>query len=477
MHTVKRFSQIALIVLIDLLSYYTTLFLAWAVRNSIFPLFFDNLTLNFTFPYYVSLWWIPIIYISFIANAGIYNSRLPFWDEIKRLITSLTIVVLVIMSVVTLGQLSDRVSRIILTLLWTFSIPVFSLFRFLGKKFLSHLGLYKEKVLILGAGKSGRLIYKWLNRESHIGYEVIGYLDDDPEKIGRFINGKKVFGKIKNYTRFINELQINTIIIAMPSLAPGKISSMAFDIQQRVKNTMIVPDIYGIASLNTDLLHLFYEELFLLKIKNNLKSTVNRMLKRTFDFLISIIILPFLLLLTIIFGILIKIESRGPIIYSHERIGKNGRLFKCYKFRTMVKDAEDMLAMMLANDSNMKNEWERFWKLKNDPRITKTGGFLRKTSLDELPQIFNILKGEMSLIGPRPYLVRELKAIKDDEIEIITTAPPGITGLWQVSGRSNTPYDDRIRLDRWYIMNWSLWLDMFILFKTIKVVFFMKGVR
>ncbi|MCI4626383.1 MAG: sugar transferase, partial [Candidatus Magnetoovum sp. WYHC-5] len=188
------------------------------------------------------------------------------------------------------------------------------------------------------------------------------------------------------------------------------------------------------------------------------------------------LIVDFRLLRIIIIGVLIKCETRGPVFYSHLRVGKDGRHFKCYKFRTMVKDAEERLKELLQRDVNVKDEWEKHWKLKNDPRITKIGLFLRKTSLDELPQIFNVLKGDMSLTGPRPYLLRELPIVEDG-MNTITKVVPGITGLWQVSGRSDTDYRYRIRLDIWYIMNWSLWLDVLILLKTIKVVILMKGVR
>lgn len=164
----------------------------------------------------------------------------------------------------------------------------------------------------------------------------------------------------------------------------------------------------------------------------------------------------------------------GYAVYAHERIGENGRPFRCYKFRTMYKDAEEKLQEILSLDEAIRTEWENNWKLRDDPRITKIGKFLRKTSLDELPQIFNVMKGEMSVVGPRPYLPRE-KADIDDNIHIITSAKPGITGLWQVSGRSNTGYRYRIKLDTWYVMNWSLWLDIVIILKTIKVVLKAEG--
>jgi undecaprenyl-phosphate galactose phosphotransferase len=175
-----------------------------------------------------------------------------------------------------------------------------------------------------------------------------------------------------------------------------------------------------------------------------------------------------------VIALLIKSGTPGYAVYAQERIGENGRPFRCYKFRTMYKDAEEKLQDILSRDEAIRVEWESNWKLRDDPRITKIGKFLRKTSLDELPQIFNVMKGEMSIVGPRPYLPREKSDI-DDNIHIITSAKPGITGLWQVSGRSNTGYRYRIKLDTWYVMNWSLWLDIVIILKTIKVVLNAEG--
>jgi Undecaprenyl-phosphate galactose phosphotransferase WbaP len=184
--------------------------------------------------------------------------------------------------------------------------------------------------------------------------------------------------------------------------------------------------------------------------------------------------MPFLFPVVGIIGIIIRLETPGPAIYANDRIGKNGRTFRCYKFRTMHRDAEEKLKEILNKNEEIRNEWFNNWKIKDDPRITRVGRFLRKTSLDELPQIFNVIRGEMSLVGPRPYLPRE-KAVIEENLQVICSAKPGITGLWQVSGRSDTGYKYRVKLDSWYIINWSLWLDIAIIFKTIRVVLKTEG--
>ncbi|MES3826395.1 sugar transferase, partial [Escherichia coli] len=162
-------------------------------------------------------------------------------------------------------------------------------------------------------------------------------------------------------------------------------------------------------------------------------------------------------------------KDGGPAIYGHERVGKNGKPFKCLKFRSMVVNSKEVLENLLATDDSARHEWEMTFKLKNHPRITKIGQLLRRTSLDELPQLFNVLKGEMSLVGPRPIITAELERY-NDEVAYYLLSKPGMTGLWQVSGRSDVDYDTRVYLDAWYVKNWSMWNDIAILFKTTTVV-------
>ena len=167
-------------------------------------------------------------------------------------------------------------------------------------------------------------------------------------------------------------------------------------------------------------------------------------------------------------------KDGGPAFYSHERIGKNGKPFQCIKFRSMIINSQEVLEELLANDEEAKAEWERDFKLRNDPRVTPIGKFIRKTSLDELPQLINVLKGEMSLIGPRPVIEEEKKYYGKHWDEFLSIKP-GMTGLWQVSGRNDTTYDERVSLDIKYIRNWTLWMDIKIVFKTIGIIFNPKG--
>lgn len=216
------------------------------------------------------------------------------------------------------------------------------------------------------------------------------------------------------------------------------------------------------------------EKLMILKTENNLEHPINRALKLIFDYALTLPGLVCVLPIFALIAVLIYTDSPGPIIFKHTRIGKNGRPFCCYKFRSMCVDAAAKLEELLTNDLSACEEWEQNFKLKDDPRITKSGAFLRKTSLDELPQIFNVLKGDMSLVGPRPIVQTELERYGEFVRDYLSVRP-GITGYWQVNGRSDTTYEERVQMDVWYVRHWSLWLDVVLLWRTIKAVACGKG--
>lgn len=230
----------------------------------------------------------------------------------------------------------------------------------------------------------------------------------------------------------------------------------------------VIPTLRGMPLDSTDMSFIFSHEVMIFRVQQNLAKLSSRILKRLFDIIGAVAIITVLSPLLLYISRKVK-KDGGPAIYGHERIGKNGQVFKCLKFRSMVINSKEVLEDLLANDEAAKNEWNATFKLKNDPRITKIGGFLRRTSLDELPQLFNVLRGEMSLVGPRPIIKAELERY-NDEVDYYLLSKPGMTGLWQVSGRSDVDYETRVYLDAWYVKNWSMWNDIAILFKTISVV-------
>ncbi|EJG5134942.1 sugar transferase, partial [Klebsiella pneumoniae] len=208
----------------------------------------------------------------------------------------------------------------------------------------------------------------------------------------------------------------------------------------------------------TDMSFIFSHEVMIFRVQQNLAKLSSRLIKRIFDIIGSISIIILLSPILIYISRKVK-EDGGPAIYGHERIGKGGKPFKCLKFRSMVINSKEVLEELLLKDINARKEWEETFKLKNDPRVTKIGAFLRRTSLDELPQLFNVLKGEMSLVGPRPIITAELERY-NEEVDYYLLSKPGMTGLWQVSGRSDVDYETRVYLDAWYVKNWSMWNDI-----------------
>lgn len=455
----------------DLLTIALSLELAILMRKGFFPYITD-------FPEFTAsistFWWVFPIWISFFAHEGLLTKKFSFWDEIKQLWRATFFSTVAVFSILFLGKMGEKYSRAVIVLMGIISLFIFPTVRIYAKMLFKRIGLLNSKVLILGAGKTGRFVAKALREEQNLGYKVAGFLDDDPEKAGKLINGVKVHKGIEKAERYIGRGSINTVVIAIPGATKEKLNEIINRLQHKAENIIFVPDISGIAVLGTKLQHFFREQAFALEIQNNLAKPFNILVKRCFDFTVGGFLLLLLFVPIGITSLLIRLDSPGPAIFTQNRIGRKGRPFRCYKFRTMFQDAEEQLQEILTNNEVIRKEWEQSWKIKADPRVTRIGAFLRKTSLDELPQLINILKGEMSLVGPRPYLPKELDSLENHK-EMIFSVHPGITGLWQVSGRSNTSYDNRIALDAWYIRNWNLWLDVVILLKTIKVVFKREG--
>ena len=211
-----------------------------------------------------------------------------------------------------------------------------------------------------------------------------------------------------------------------------------------------------------------------MRVQERLLLPLPRVTERLTDLALIVLSTPLLLPLMGLVALLVKLDSSGPVFYSQERIGLGGRRFRPWKFRSMAVNAELLLKGYLAGNPELRREWEQTHKLRHDPRVTRMGRLLRKTSLDELPQLWNVLCGEMSLVGPRPIVEAEISKYSD-RFEHYVKVTPGITGLWQISGRNDTTYRERVELDAFYACNWSAWLDLYILARTVKVVLRRNG--
>ncbi|WP_459893594.1 undecaprenyl-phosphate galactose phosphotransferase WbaP [Desulfothermus okinawensis] len=420
--------------------------------------------------------WIPfVILISFFVHK-LCTKRYTFWDETKQIVKSIFHTLLISVLIIFLKKNFDTPRSYIL-IYFILAIFIFPVYRYNLKVFLSKLGIFCKNLIIIGAGNAGRDVALGMLREKETGYNIIGFLDDNKEGEEVVVNGQtfKVLGKVSDYKKIVPHSNVDAVVLAIPSLSKERLAELAAEIQKIVTVLYIVPEMRGVALYNTELYHLFMEQLFLFKINNNLNLMRNKLLKRFFDIVLCVISLPILLPVVFVLYILIRLDSPGNPFFIQERLGENGKTFRCIKFRSMYVKADEMLDEYFEKNPGAKEDWIKYKKIRgDDPRVTKMGKFLRKWSLDELPQVWNVLRGDMSLVGPRPYLPREEMDMKDYKDYILFTKP-GITGLWQVTGRNKLLFKDRLKLDTWYVLNWSLWLDIVILFKTVKVVLKREG--
>lgn len=415
----------------------------------------------------------PLLYLLFLNIEQLYNRRMQFWQVIEKIFQASLYAVVAIVIVLYIGQIAASTSRMFIFLLWLFSFIYLTVFRYLIKKILEKVQLLRIPVLIIGAGKTAELLVKGIINDAGMGYKIIGLLEDNCVRNG-ILKRFPVLGKFADVEAVILKTGVQHVFIAAPGLEQEKLTRLIYKVQPLVKNIGIIPNLVGIPMGGIEVESLFNEKLMLLRLKNNLARSWNRYLKTIFDFALTLVGTVAISPILIFIAIWIYKDSPGPVIFKHTRIGKNGKKFPCYKFRSMCIDAKEKLAELLENDPVAKAEWERDFKLKNDPRITKSGAFLRRTSLDELPQIFNVLRGDMSLVGPRPVIEEELERY-GEYVNDYLMVKPGITGMWQINGRNDTSYAERVCMDSWYVRNWSIWIDNLILWRTLKSVIRCKG--
>ena len=467
---INKYTNIILPVLLIVTDYIAIIcaegFAFW-FRNS----FLGNNSLHIS---WLNFWVVfPLLYIIFLNIEQLYNRRAQFWQIIQKLFVTSCYAITAIIILLYIARIAASTSRMFIAVFWLVSFILLVIFRYIVKKVLEKCQLLQVPVLIIGAGKTAELLVQGIKDDAGMGYKIIGLLEDNKVEQG-ILEKYPVLGKFTDAERVITKYNIQHVFIAAPGLEQGKLTRLIYKVQPLVKSMGVIPNLIGVPMGGIEAESLFNEKLMLLRLKNNLAKPVNRYIKTIFDYVLTITGTIAISPILIVIALWIYKDSPGPVIFKHRRIGKNGKEFNCYKFRSMCIDAKERLEELLKNDPQAKAEWEKDFKLKNDPRITKSGAFLRKTSLDELPQIFNVLKGEMSLVGPRP-IIRDEMARYGEYIGDYLMVKPGITGMWQVSGRSDTDYKQRVQLDSWYVRNWSVWLDVMLLWRTIKVVINCKG--
>jgi exopolysaccharide biosynthesis polyprenyl glycosylphosphotransferase len=404
---------------------------------------------------------------------GVYNQpRGASWfDEVYSIMTGTAVGIILMVFVIVFLFPPLLYSRLIFFyagVLITILLAASRLGKRMVRNYLRQRGLGVDRLLIVGAGEVGRTVMRNVVAHPALGYHVVGFVDDDPDKgrtdIGRF----PALGNTSNIPRLVKELVIDEVIITLPWMYHRKIVSIIAQCEREQVRVRIVPDIFQmtLSSLNVEGLG----GIPMIGVRELSIGGSQLFFKRTIDVVGSLVGLILLLPFFIIIAIAIRLDSPGPAFFSQIRVGKGERLFACFKFRSMRQGAE-------SEQEQLKDRNEAdgvFFKIREDPRITPMGRFLRRTSIDELPQLFNVLMGHMSLVGPRPAPPSEVQRYQPWHKRRLEVAP-GITGLWQVSGRSQLTFDEMVLLDLYYVEHWSPLLDLQILVRTIPKVLLGEG--
>ena len=408
-----------------------------------------------------------------------YARRRPFWDELRETFRALSVMFLVAGATVFYAGLDT--GRGVYLWIWALMFVLLPLDRATAKVILDALHLWRRPAVIIGVGENARDAYLALKGEEGMGYEIVAFVSpraNEPTKSGAVTIEEEALPVIfpqSGIDALLAQLAKPQVIVALETLNTTETHALVQSLAASNQNVHVIPAIRGLPLFGTQLSHFFSHEVLFLTLRSNLSRRTYQWAKRAFDIIAASMLLLLLSPLMLYVAWRIWREDGRPIVFKQFRVGKEGGEFPFLKFRSMVNDADQILTRWREQNTP---EWKEYYannfKLANDPRVLSIGRWIRATSIDELPQLLNVLRGQMSLVGPRPLLSRELTEY-GEVIQLYRLARPGLTGLWQVSGRSSTTFADRANLDAWYVQNWSLWYDIAILFKTVDVVLNKRG--
>jgi Undecaprenyl-phosphate galactose phosphotransferase WbaP len=385
-------------------------------------------------------------------------------DELRRIVLSsgvLFLAILIAMLAAGAQDASAAVSSVAMA--WVATLLVVPLGRAALRSLVAERPWWGEGVIVLGAGTAGEEVARALRRQPTLGLKPLVLLTDRLHKSGDVVSGIPVIRGLALAPKLAEALGARFVIVALRDFQQSHVKEVIDRYCREFPRQILAADAVGLSNVwvsGRDL-----GELSAVEVRQELLRPGSRALKRIFDLMtVGVLCVP-AAVSAILIAILIKVESTGPVFFKHDRIGHRGQRFCAWKFRTMVDDADVVLDHYLQRHPELKAEWERSHKLRDDPRVTRVGRLLRRTSLDELPQMWNVIRGEMSMVGPRPIVEQE-KVRYGVQLQDYLRVRPGITGLWQVSGRNDIDYRDRVALDTYYVRNWSLWLDLHVLAST-----------
>ena len=451
----KKIISFLAILTADIISLILAFHLAYFIRVEIIQDLF-NISNPWFFPpdHFYKMYYLLLVFILIFSYEKLYTKRYDFFEEFVYIARGLFISVILIAVLVYLSRTYETFTRTIPILMMLAGMVIVPLLRYIVKKILTASGLYIKHAALLGKKQETAQVLPTLEKMKSMGYKILEVLDTDQEAVNR-------------------KEPVETLIIVSKGIEKEHLNRLINQWENHVTEIKIVSDSSYLKTIGVETEHI--EELLLMRMANNLLSPFNQFLKRIFDLVVSaitgILLLPFFMVIAAI----IKIDSRGKVLFIQERFGKGGKKFKLLKFRTMYVDGDEKLKEYLHQHPELQQEWDRYKKLKSfDPRVTRVGKLLRRFSIDESLQIFNVLKGDMSIVGPRPYLPREKREI-ERSAAIIFKVKSGLTGLWQIKGRNELSFDTRLKLDEFYVRNWSFLLDITIILKTFGAVLKGKG--
>ncbi|MBN2824258.1 MAG: sugar transferase [Campylobacterales bacterium] len=415
----------------DLVALLFSLELAKAIRflmpQDIFPLFQQEAG---------DYIWIIVITLLLLYNQQIYHKRYDFWSDLKKIFKALTLAFIIALSITTLLKSSHEYSRTFIILFFMAASIILPLLKRVLKMHLLNRNIFSKRVKVV-ANHHNAVFQDEVDKNRYIGLKVV-------------------------------EEGYDMVIIYSKGFSPVQLKSIIDRYTSDMQDVFIVPYMEEINFADADIIEYSNIGFSAIHVENRLLNIKNILIKNLFEKFLILLSLPFVIFVHIVVSIAIKLDSKGAVLYKQKRVGKGGKLFEIYKYRSMYIDGDTLLEKYLETHPQEAKHYQIYHKYQNDPRITQVGRWIRKTSIDEIPQFFNVLKGDMNLIGPRPYIEDELSQISAVEKSSIVQIKPGITGFWQVSGRNDLSFLERTKMDKWYIQNWSLWIDFVIFLKTIK---------
>jgi len=434
------------LILTDTISLYLSLYFAHDIRLYLEKTALFNGYTGELERFYLS----GILFVLFILinyALGLYSKRNDFWEELRlEYIASFLLLIATVMTLF-ITKSSEEFSRTMYILMFINLLFIVPVGRLICKKILYKFGFWQINAYLVGDNNQVQKLKNDLEINWYLGYRSVDDLKD----------AKIVF-------------------IATKGMSVEKLESLIYSYKKVVKEVILIPFLHNISFANAEIIDLRIGRMSFINIQNQLFINKNIFIKKSAEFIMILTLLPFIIITLFIIAIIIKLDSKGSVFFRQPRLGKNSKVFECYKFRTMYEDSDTLLKEYLKKNPQEVENYAKYHKYKNDPRVTNIGRYLRKFSLDELPQIINVSLFEMNLIGPRPYMLNKKEKIGKD-LDTILHVRPGLTGLWQISGRNDLDFFERIELDVWYIQNWSLWLDFIIFLKTFVVLATRRGAK